>query len=60
MGDLDPNVAYDCAFTPLGDMIIVEMDNVEPSTEEVLLNSIVEGLQRGDYYPERIRRLVGH
>lgn len=58
VGPLKSNAAYDCAFTPMGDVIIVEM-NKDPTPEEQVLKSITEGLERGDYYPERIRKLFG-
>lgn len=59
MGELNPENAYDCHITPYGDLIVVEMNKEPPPVEEQLMHSILEGIERGDYYPERIRKLVG-
>lgn len=49
-------------FTARGDLALSCLGKVkarEPSAEEIYFNDIREGLARGDYYPEHLRKLVG-
>jgi hypothetical protein len=59
MGPLNPDSAYDFEITPLGDLKITEMTAQPPTEEQLFIESIREGVSRGDYYPEHLRRLAG-
>jgi hypothetical protein len=59
MGPLNSDSAYDFSISPLGDLTIVEMTSPPPSQEERFIQEVREGVERGDYYPDSIRRLAG-
>ncbi len=61
IGGIDPTHSYHFEVSALGDIRLIDLGtswSAEPS-EDLLLKEIALGLDRGDWYPEKFRRLVG-
>lgn len=61
MGGIDPTHSYHFEVSALCDVRLIDLGSAwsaQPS-EDLLLKEIKNGIERGDWYPEKFRRLVG-
>lgn len=61
-GGLDENLDYEFKMSLFGDIRLYELKphaRPQPDPAQSFIKSVQEGLDRGDWYPEHVRRLAG-